>query len=143
MRGKTFTLFLLAVLLSTSFLYAQTARVQIIHNSADAAADSVDVYLHGSQILDNFAFRNATSFLDVPAEVAVDVGIAPKNSTSVDDTIYNATVTFTENETYVVVANGIISSSGYAPAPDFDLYISPMGREIAGTMGETDVLVFH
>ncbi|MBS3808199.1 MAG: DUF4397 domain-containing protein, partial [Bacteroidales bacterium] len=143
MRVKTFTLFLLAVLLSTSFLYAQTARVQIIHNSADDAADTVDVYLDGSLLLDNFAFRNATPFIDAPAGVVVDVGVAPQASTSVEDTIYNAKVTFAENETYVVVASGIVSGSGYSPHTDFDLYINPTGQEEASTTGETDVLVFH
>ena len=143
MRGKTFTLLVLAVLMTTSFLYGQTARVQIIHNSADAAAQQVDVYLDGSLLLDDFAFRSATSFIDAPADAAVDVGIAPQNSTSVDDTLYNATVTFTSGETYVVVANGIISGSGYSPAVPFDLYVYAMGQEEAQVAGETDVLVFH
>ena len=54
-----------------SFLNAQTARLQVIHNSADVAADQVDVYLNGTLLLDNFAFRTATPFIDAPAGTAI------------------------------------------------------------------------
>jgi hypothetical protein len=43
----------------------------------------------------------------------------------------------------VLVANGIVSASGYSPATPFDIYVNAMGREEAGTAGNTDVLVFH
>jgi hypothetical protein len=57
-----------AVLISAVSL-AQTAKIQVIHNSADAAASSVDVYLNGGLAIDDFAFRTATPFIDVPAGV--------------------------------------------------------------------------
>ena len=41
------------------------ARVQIIHNSADMAAQSVDVYLNNELLLDNFSFRTSTPFIAV------------------------------------------------------------------------------
>ena len=50
-----------------------TARMQVIHNSADKAAETVDVYLWNGDKnslvvkLDDFAFRTATPFVDVPA----------------------------------------------------------------------------
>jgi lipopolysaccharide export system protein LptA len=143
MKARIFTLLTVFALVSASFVYSQTARVQIIHNSADDLADSVDVYLNGTKLLNNFAFRNATPFIDAPADAAVDIGVAPMNSTSVDDTIYNANVTFNSGETYIVVANGIVSGTGYTPAPEFDFYIFSAGQEESGSSGETDVLVFH
>ena len=42
----------LSLILGASFAQAQTARVQVIHNSADAAAASVDVYLDNTLLLD-------------------------------------------------------------------------------------------
>ncbi|WP_170266423.1 T9SS type A sorting domain-containing protein [Phaeocystidibacter luteus] len=137
---KLLTLFAIA---ATTAASAQTARVQVIHNSADLAADSVDVYLGSQLLLDDFAFRSATPFVNLTAGSPITIGIAPKNSIDVSDTIYSLTATLTPNETYVVVANGIVSGSGYSPAPAFDLYIQPMGREAASMMGNTDILVFH
>src|SRR6056297_1435960 len=119
------------------------AQVQIIHNSADAAAENVDVYLDGALIGDDFAFRTATEFLTVPAEQDIVVGIAPSTSTSVNDTIASFTYNLTADEKYIIVANGIVSESGYDPAEAFDLYVYPMAREMAATSGNTDVLVFH
>ncbi|MBN2682532.1 MAG: DUF4397 domain-containing protein, partial [Bacteroidales bacterium] len=60
-----------------SSLQAQTARLQVIHNSADNAAQMVDVYANGALLLDDFAFRTATPFIDVPAGINLQVAIAP------------------------------------------------------------------
>ena len=67
---KTLKTTLLAVmfLLIGSTAYSQ-ARVQVIHNSADAAAAVVDVWLNDQLLLDNFAFRTASPFIDAPAGV--------------------------------------------------------------------------
>ena len=124
---------------------APTARVNIIHNSADAAADSVDVYVNGTLTLDNFAFRTATGFIDLPATAALQVGIAPKTSSSINDTIPGAVFNYNLgiDETYVIVADGIVSASGYSPAQPFTLNVYAMGQEEATTTGNTDVLVHH
>lgn len=134
-----FTILGLAFGLSLS---AQTARVQVIHNSADLAADSVDVYLGSTLLLPDFKFRTATPFVDAPAGSPITLGVAPGNSTGVSDTIYSLTLTLADGGTYIVVANGIVSGSGYSPAPAFDLYATG-GREMAMTSGNTDMLVFH
>lgn len=125
---------------------AQTARYQVIHNSADRAADSVDVYLNGTKAIDNFAFRTATKFADAPAGTPIMIGIAPKGSSSAADTIFNLTVTLTASKTYIIVANGLISGTGYTPAATavpFRLSIYDMGREQSATAGNTDLLVLH
>jgi hypothetical protein len=123
--------------------FGQTARLQVIHNSADAAADSVDVYLDGTLLLDNFAFRNATPFIDAPAGTPISVAVAPKTSSSVADAIATFPLTLTVGETYVAVADGIVSASGYSPATPFNLEIYATGREAAATTGNTDLLIHH
>jgi hypothetical protein len=45
------------------------ARVQVIHNSADAAAQTVDVWLNDALLIDNFQFRTASPFIDAPKEL--------------------------------------------------------------------------
>ncbi len=120
---------------------AQTASVQVIHNSADALAAEVDVYINGALTLDDFAFRTATPFLPLPAGVDINVGIAPGNSAGPQDIIANFTYNLVDGATYILVANGIVSPTGYDPAPAFDIYVTE-GRTSAQGPG-TDVLVFH
>ncbi|MBK9193796.1 MAG: DUF4397 domain-containing protein [Flavobacteriales bacterium] len=120
------------------------ARVQVIHNSADLAATQVDVWLDNTLLIDDFAFRTASPFIDAPAGVPFNVGIAPANSTMASDAIFNQTFTLDPNETYLVVASGIVSGSGYAPATPFTLEVFAQGRESAvGGALTTDVLVMH
>lgn len=122
---------------------AQTAKVQVIHNCADAAAAEVDVYINGSLQLDNFAFRKATPFLDLPSGVPINVGIAPSTSSSVNDTIASFNYTLMNGSNYVLVASGIVSPSGYNPSPNFNLEVFAMGRLTASNPANTDVLVMH
>lgn len=126
---------------------AQNARVQVIHNCADAAAEVVDVYVNGgaSPFIDDFTFRTATSFTDVPAGVDLTIGIAPGNSTGPDDIIpgLEFTVNLADGSTYILVASGIVSPSGYNPSPAFELKAFDLGRETASTPTNTDFLVFH
>ncbi len=120
-----------------------TARVQVIHNSADAAAATVDVWLNDALLLDDFAFRNASPFVDAPATIDINVGIAPPNSSSASESIATFTYNLDEGGTYIITANGIVSPTGYTPPTPFDLYVKADAREAAATTGNTDILVFH
>jgi hypothetical protein len=120
-----------------------TARLQVIHNSPDAAAQTVDVYVNGDLFIDNFQFRKATEFRTVPAGVALTIDIAPGNSTSVAESIYDITTTLADGETYIAVANGIVSPTGYSVAPNFALNVFAQGHEVASNPTQTDVLVNH
>lgn len=123
---------------------AQTARVQVIHNCPDAAAASVDIYLDTTRILNNFNFRTASAFIDAPAGVPINIGISvDTTSTSSSQAAVNFPLTLAPNQTYVVVANGIVSATGYNPAPTFDLDIYPTARETALLATNTDILVAH
>ncbi len=128
---------------------AQTARIQAIHNSADIATANVDVWLTtptgSSLLLDDFQFRNASPFIDAPADVPITISFAPSTSTSITDIIPGLSFPFTltSNETYILVAEGIISATGYSPANPFDIAVYAMGREAAITGGQVDVLVHH
>ncbi len=132
-----------AITLFTVSSIAQTARVQVIHNSADAAAATVDVYVNSDLALDDFAFRTATPFIDLPAGVQIELSIAPGNSTSVGDALLTVPVTLTADEKYIVVADGIVSPTGYNPAPPLTLQVFPMAREMASNSNNVDVLVHH
>lgn len=120
-----------------------TARLQIVHNSADLAAASVDVWLNNTLLLDNLEFRHASAFLDAQAGVPFVVSIAAPTSSDTVGAIAHYTFTLDEGGSYIVVANGIVSASGYSPVQPFDLYVASDARETANVAANTDILVFH
>lgn len=133
----------LVVMLLGVVAFAQTARVQVIHNSADAAASTVDVWLNNTLLLDDFDFRTASPFIDAPAGVPLEIRIKGPNSVDTTNPIALFPLTLAANETYVVVADGIVSPTGYSPSPAFNLEIYNMGREAATSGSNTDLLVHH
>ena len=122
---------------------AGNARVQVIHNAADMAAETVDVWLNGSMLLDDFMFRTASPFVDVPTGINLNIAIQGPNSTSAENPIWSNDYVLEDNKSYVLIANGIVSGSGYNPATPFDIWVYDMGREEAMMSTNTDVLVFH
>jgi hypothetical protein len=125
----------------------QTAELQLIHNAADPAADTVDIYVNGDLFLDNFAFRTATAFVEVPAMVDLNIGIAPASSWTVDDTILSLTTKFELGERYVAVANGVVNANNFEPNPsgrsiDFTVFADDKVRESA-LPNLVKLLAFH
>ncbi len=138
---KTFLTFVLTTISLLTF--AQAPRVQIIHNSPDAAADTVDIWVNGVKAVDNLAFREATPFVTL-ASGTVNVGIAGKNSTVISDTIANFTFNLMNNTTYIAVADGTLSGSPtYNPFQAFNINVYAMGREAATVSTNVDILVHH
>jgi hypothetical protein len=125
--------------------FAQTARVQIIHNSPDDVATSVDIYLGDEILVPGLDFRTATPFVDAPAGSEIIIGVAVAGSDDVSDCVAFFPLTLTEDATYIVVADGItgLSMTDYDPAPAFGLQIYPTAREAASMATNTDVLVHH
>ena len=114
-----------------------TSRVQIIHNSPEP---TVDVYAGNTRLIDNFAFRTATPFIDVPADRDIAIGIAGENSSSANDAIATFPVNLMENETYVVTAAGVVGNMGNTA---FSLFINADAQETASNPANVDVAVFH
>lgn len=105
------------ILSHTVISQAQTAKIQVIHNASDPALDTIDVYANGALVLDNFLFRTATPFIDIPPGITINVGVAPSNSSSVNDTIKNFEFTFSIGQTYCVMAVGVLNPGNFAPNP--------------------------
>ncbi len=125
-----------------------TARIQAIHNCADAAASSVDVWINSGptglvKLIDNFAFRTASPFVDAPAGTPLRVVICPPSSTDTSSAIIGFDYNLAGGSKYVLTASGIVSPTGYSPSPAFTLEVFASAREIATNSSNTDVLVFH
>ena len=94
--------------------------------------------MNDSLLLNDFAFRTATPYIDVPAGVLLNIGVAAGNSTSVNDTLKNFQVTLANGGSYLAVANGVLNPANFALNPDgastaFTLFLQDQMRESATT----------
>jgi hypothetical protein len=123
------------------------ARLQVIHNAADPAAEIVDLWVNGAKYKDNFAFRTATAFEQVPAGVELMIGVAGADSDDPSDIIATFPVTLEENVNYVAVANGVLGSN-FQDNPDgrsigFTLFLKDSLQTSATSAGTVDFVVVH
>lgn len=125
-----------------------TAFIQVIHNAADPAAASVDVYVNGAITIPDFAFRSATGYVPVPAGVELSIAVAPGTSSSVADALATFPVTLENGKNYVVFANGVLNPASFAANPDgiataFSLYASDGQRKTAADPNNFEFRIFH
>jgi hypothetical protein len=137
-----------ALLAAPAIAHAQSAYLQVVHNAADPAAATVDVYVNGALALDDFAFRDATPFLELPSGVDIEVTIAPPTSTSVGDGIATFTFNLAANTNYIAVANGVLSPADFAANPDdeataFNIFVIADVPRSASAGNKVNLNVFH
>ena len=112
-----------------------TARLQIVHNSP---SPTVDIWVNDDPFLTDFEFRTATEYLDVPAGVNLNVGVAPAGSSDTSDILVDFDFILEPDEAYQVIANGVIDDMD---AP-FNLEVITPAREAADSTG-VDFVIFH
>jgi hypothetical protein len=126
-----------------------TRDIQIIHNSADLANDSLDLYINGSLVWDNMAFREATVFLKQKALESGSIAFAPKSSISVADAFNTLTipVSVDSSTNYYFIASGL-TGNGYEVNPNgkstaFSISQYKGARKNALIAKNVDLLYFH
>ena len=122
------------------------ANVQIIHNSADPAAESVDIFVNGELTLPGVEFRQATSFLELPGDTPLDIVVSPADA-GIESGVEFAGVEFTTGANYYVVASGVLDPSKFAENPDeintgFFLDVIP-NANLSADAGNFDFLIYH
>jgi hypothetical protein len=125
-----------------------SARLQIIHNAADPAAEAVDVYVNDELFLDDFEFRTATPFTDVPSGVDLEIKVAPGDSTTSADAVFNATVNLEAGKAYIAVANGVLDPASFNSNPDdevigFGIWVKADAREVAADAASFEFVAVH
>jgi hypothetical protein len=122
--GSTDTMALLSVLddgrvvRSPLLAGSQTSRVQVVHNAADPALASVDIYVNGTKAFDNVNFRRATPFSNLAANTPLVIGFAPATSTAYKDTLRTITLEpLRPGRTYTLVASGVLDSAKFRKNP--------------------------
>lgn len=121
----------------------EICRLQVIHNSADTKMQTVDIYMDDSLAFNDMDFHMSSPFLDAHANVPVIWGIAPANSTSVNDTFFSKEITLSGGMTHVAVINGIESATGYTPSKPLNINIFDQAREHGSSSNNVDMLIAH
>jgi hypothetical protein len=119
-----------------------TARLQVIHASADPAAAVVDIYANGNKLLDDLAFNDGTNFFPVPAGAELKIDITAGNAADNSAPVYTVTVPALAADTnYIAVATGLVGEQ-VPEAQRLRLVLIPKART-AGEAGRVSVLAFH
>lgn len=123
-----------------------SANVQIIHNSPDPAAESVDIYINGELALPGVGFRTATDFMELPGDTPLNVTVTPADA-EIEDGIEFEGVEFTSGGNYYVVAAGVLDPSSFAENPDgietaFFLDVIP-NAQLTADEENFDFLIYH
>jgi len=113
---------------------ASTAKVQIIHNAFDR---TVNIFANGGALLEGFAYRTATPYVEVPADVELTLNIVPVVA---EEEAITTTATFEADKTYIVVANGTFDQNDEFPVT---LSVFEGGLESSSTTGNIDLQFFH
>lgn len=154
-NGATTPLALLAVLEDGSVVKndlvagSQTARVQVIHNAADPAAATVDIWIDGTKAIENLAFRKASGFTDLPAGSPLTIGFAPATSTTYKDTIKTVSLpALRPGRTYHLIAEGVVDTSKFAKNPNgrdiaLNIFVAEGALEKSNEAGKTSVRSAH
>ena len=143
MKKGLFTFFAAAGLAAGS-VQAQNVTVQVIHNSADSAAQVVTVFATGlgstTTLLDSFAYRTATGLVNLQPGM-YRINIAPGVRAAITDTIFGVDLDLVGGMNYLLVAHGTVSA-GYSPVRPFNVAALTSFRT-SSSGGNTDVVVFH
>jgi hypothetical protein len=93
----------------------EATRLQFIHNAADVALQSFDVYFNNNKVISALNFRAATPFLTINAGIT-EVRVSTANQT---DTLYFIpAINLVSGKSYLAMAMGLKDSSSFAANPD-------------------------
>lgn len=127
--------------------FAQNARIQVVHNAANAPA--VDVFVNATKILSNVSFRSASSFQNATAGIPLQVRIKPTSaSNDTSNPVFFKTYTLEANKGYYLVANGNLAPGSMAPNPTgintgFDITVIPDAKETADNPNNVELRIMH
>jgi len=146
MKYVNATILTLALFAGSAF--AQTATVQVIHNSPDPDAAVVDIYIGmgtTDPALPDVPFRGATGLVDLPADTELMIGVAPGNSADSDDVLAWFPVTLPAGSMTVVMATGVLDPLSVDNPDGIDTGFTLVTGELMtmASAGNVGVLAYH
>lgn len=133
--------------ISGLFEASEDAMVQIIHNSADPAAQSVDVFINEDLALEDVEFRTATGFMKLQAGTELDIVVSPAGE-GIESGVEFSSNVLESGESYYIIASGVLSPDEFAANPDgreidFSLDIIPGAQTPSENHDTFSFLVYH
>lgn len=119
------------------------AYVQWMHTSSDPLLANIDVYVNGEFAINSFSYAEASGFLEVQVNEPVLVEIYPAGTTGADNLLLSQQIALTENGFYHASLAGIISDSGYNPAPPAQWVIMDEAIIESTVPTSTDIRYLH
>lgn len=119
MKKRIFTLTLLTIFGLFAFMQnANAQRLQLVHNAAAVAFDTLDVYIDGTLFgQDTFAFRTATGLISLPAGDHI-ININGRNSIDSGDLVLGRfPITLVGTQIHVGMLTGLDMPANYAANP--------------------------
>jgi hypothetical protein len=123
--------------------FGNPAFAQIVHNAADPVLSSVDVYLNNDLILEDFTFRTATPFVELPGGAEFELAFRAANSSPSAPALWSSNYTLEQGTTYQLIAEGLLNNQGFDPFVPFGLAVYPNAKQNASIPNNTDVLIHH
>ncbi len=135
---KKLQLSILLTLFASAHSYSQITKVQIINNIADVSTPVVDVWVNNVKVNPDLPFRMATAFTNYSTNTPFNIGIALAQSNNITDTFRSKTITLSPANEYIIVLNGIKSSTGYSPLKPVSIDICSTAKTTSA--GNVDVM---
>lgn len=150
MKKNKFTLLALLLLGGvTTQLNAQTAKIQIVHNSPDNTIDTVDVWANNTKVVNDLVFRKATAFITIDSGDYV-ITLAHKSSTDTSAATSLLKVEAFRIDTaknYLAFITGVVDPNMYAANPggiDRSLSFKTINTyKTTGTATQVDLSFFN
>jgi len=120
-----------------------TAYIQFIHASADTAVQSVDVWMNNELVIDNFTYKRASPYLELPAEQSIRLSILPQKSTTSANPLTYTDLNLTPGKRHILTFEGIHSTTGYNPITPLALNLMENSRTVALNSSNVDILFHH
>ncbi|MEO7177085.1 MAG: DUF4397 domain-containing protein [Saprospiraceae bacterium] len=112
------------------------AKYQIIQNSP---GPGIDVYQGLNKFIDDMQYKTARPFLEIPAEVNMQVGFAAANSVNALDVIKTLNFQPDPDESYIIMINGAIGNVDFP----LDVQILTNAKTQSETDSTVDIVFFH
>lgn len=139
---KKFTPLFILLFAMMSHLNAQTARIQIIHNSPDHTTKALDVYFGNQKVVDSLPFRYATDYMSAPANTPIVMALQSPSLSDTNASLTRQTISLDADSAYVLIISGLISSKPYDSLKPFEVNMH-RSREMARLAGNVDLLFFN